>query len=63
MKRTLKSIRADMGMTQDEMAKRLGISKASYNKRETGKRPLLARELLQISVMSNIPCESIEIPL
>ena len=62
MKRTLKSIRADLGLTQEEMAKKLGLSTTSYKLRETGKRPLLARELLQISVMSSIPCENIEIP-
>lgn len=63
MKRTLKSIRADLGMTQKEMAAKLGISKTSYLKRETGQTPLLARELLQISIMSNVPCENIEIPV
>lgn len=63
MKRTLKSIRADMGCTQKEMAEKLGISLVAYNKKEKGKSPLLAKELLLISKLSAIPCEDIILPV
>lgn len=63
IKRTIKSIRADLGLNQLEFAKKLGISQATLQKKETGKNPLLARELALISQISNVPMEDIKIPL
>lgn len=61
IKRSLKSIRIDLKLEQSDMAKRLNISKSSYQKKETGKAPLLARELSKISKMSRISMDDIEI--
>ena len=44
------------------MAEKLNISFASYQKKEMGKSPLLAREMNKISEMSGIPMADIEIP-
>lgn len=63
MKRTLKGIRADLNMTQEEMAKMLGITKLSYLKKENGERPLLASELIKISEMAKVSANDIVIPL
>ncbi len=61
IKRTLKSIRIDMKLKQDEMANKLGISPSSYQKKENGEVALLARELVAISELSRVPLEDIEI--
>ena len=62
MKRTLKSIRIDLGLKQSELAKKINISYATYQKKENGESPLLARELKRISELSGIPMTDIEIP-
>ncbi len=62
-KRTLKSIRIDLGFTQVEMAKFLDMPYATYRSREEGLHPLLARELSAISQASGVPMEDIIIPL
>lgn len=61
-KRKLASIRFDLGLTQEDMAKAIGISYSAYQKKEQGKAPLLAMELKIISEMSDIQMEDIEIP-
>ena len=61
MKRSLKGIRVDLGLTQEDMAKAMGVSKVAWNKKEKGKVPLLAMELIRISDMSNVPMSEIEV--
>jgi DNA-binding XRE family transcriptional regulator len=61
MKRSLKGIRVDLGLTQEDMAKAMGVSKVTWNKKEKGKVPLLALELIRISDMSNVPMSEIEV--
>lgn len=43
------------------MAIKLGISPSSYQKKESGETPLLARELVAISELSQVPITDIEI--
>ena len=43
------------------MAKAMGVSKVTWNKKEKGKVPLLALELIRISDMSNVPMSEIEV--
>lgn len=59
MKRTLKGIRGDLNLTMEDMAKALNISVTSYFKKEHGKVPLLASELIKISEMANISTNDI----
>lgn len=61
-KRKLQSIRADLGLSQEEMAKKLGISYSAYQKKEQAKAPLLASELRTIARISGVKEEDIEIP-
>lgn len=61
IKRTLKSIRADLKLDQADMAKLLGLSLAGYQKKERGETPLLARELLIIAEVSKVPIGDIEV--
>lgn len=60
--RRLASIRADLGIGQEEMAKMLGISYSAYQKKEQGRSPILASELKTISEMSGISMDDIYIP-
>lgn len=60
--RNLKSIRVDLNLTQEEMAEKLKMPYPTYQRKEQGRSPLLAVELLEISKLSGIPMESIEIP-
>lgn len=60
--RTLKSIRADLGLNQDEMARVLQMSRSTYAQKERGVRQLLAIELRRISKLSSVPMEEIVIP-
>lgn len=59
--RSLKSIRADMKLTQEEFAKLVGISFSAYAKKEQGKLPLLARELREIAKVSKVDEKDIEV--
>ena len=55
MKRTIKSIRIDLGLTQEEMAKTLNISTTSYLLKENGKREFTASEFTKICEIANVP--------
>ena len=61
-KRTLKGIRADLGLSQEQMAEKIGCARVSYANKEAGRSPLLARELVIISILAKIPMEQIKIP-
>ena len=45
----IKGERIAKGISQDQMAKALGVSRAAYSKRETGKVPITADELAIIA--------------
>ena len=60
-KRSLKSIRADLGLSQEKMAEKIGIARVTYASKENGTAPLLASELIMISVLSGLPMEQIEV--
>lgn len=51
----LKNERMDLGLTQKEMAKRLGLSYQRYVNCENGKRPLINRRLR--SILSAAECK------
>ena len=54
MKRTLKSIRADLNLSQKEMAKKLGIGFQTYRNKELYHSELTATELMLICNMAKI---------
>lgn len=58
-KRSLKGIRADLELTQRQMADKLGISEVSYRNVEKGNRDLLAKELEIIAKLANLKMEEI----
>lgn len=59
MKWNVKAIRARLGMTQSEMAVKLGISTSSYASKEAGKSDFTFREVKTICEMSNISLDDI----
>ena len=59
--RTLKGIRADLGLTQQEMAAKLGISDVTYRNKEKYATELTASELMLISKLASISPELIKI--
>ena len=61
MERTLKSIRFDLGLSQKELAKKLGISELSYRNKEQYRTGLTAKELIQISELSDIDPRDIKL--
>lgn len=54
MKRTIKGIRYDAGLTQSEMAKKLGISEATYINYENGKSKIPYKVAIMICDICNI---------
>lgn len=50
----MKAFRLSLGMTQEEFARSLGLSKSTYNNYETGARDPGAPFLIQVSKMYNI---------
>lgn len=54
MKRTLKGIRNDLNLTQKEMANKLNIPIATYQRYETGKSPIPINIAIKIADYGNI---------
>ena len=54
MKRTLKGIRNDLNLTQKEMANKLNIPIATYQRYETGKSPIPIDIAIKIAYYGNI---------
>ncbi|MCI7157711.1 MAG: helix-turn-helix transcriptional regulator [Bacilli bacterium] len=54
MKRTLKGIRNDLNLTQKEMANKLNIPIATYQRYETGKSPIPIDIAIKIADYGNI---------
>ena len=54
MKRTLKGIRNDLNLTQKEMANKLNIPIATYQRYETGKTPMPIDVAIKIADYGNI---------
>ncbi len=54
MKRTLKGLRTDLGLTQIEMAKKLGVSIATYQRYENYVYKIPSAVLVKIADMVNI---------
>lgn len=55
------AIRVQLGFTQKEMAKLMGITETTYNLKANGKREWKASELTKLSQLSNIPIGNIKI--
>ena len=45
----LKAVRVELGYTQEDVAKLMGIVPMTYQRKETGKRDFTASELLELS--------------
>ena len=61
MSRSLKGIRFDLGLSQSEMADKLGISEGSYRNKELYRTGLTAKELIEISNLANVDPREIKI--
>lgn len=56
--RYIKGLRNFKGLTQTEMAKTMGLSLTSYNKKENGKVPFTLEEVKFLSDFYNVPVEN-----
>lgn len=54
MKRTLKSIRVDLNLTQEEMAKKIGVGIQTWRNKEAYVTELTATELMLICQLSGV---------
>lgn len=61
MKRTIKGIRCDLGLTQDELAEKLGISGQSMRNKESYRHSLTANELLILADLAKIDPREIKL--
>lgn len=57
----IKGERIAKGITQEEMANALGISRAAYSKKETGRLPIFADELAIIATCLDVGVDNIGI--
>lgn len=55
----LRAKRVELGLRQEDMANRLGITLATYSLKESGKREFVASEILQILNILNSKFEDI----
>lgn len=51
----LRNHRRNANMTEEELARRLGTSKANISKTETGDRPITFKHLLRVSAVLQLP--------
>jgi transcriptional regulator with XRE-family HTH domain len=61
--RRIRSARAYAGLTQEDMAERLGISTVTYKRVEQAKRPVELRELARISEITQMPTNFFSVDL
>lgn len=61
MKLKVEAIRKQLGMTQEELAKILGITPTTYALKEKKIREFKGSELVKISKLANISLDEIEI--
>ena len=55
-------LRTELGLTQQEFAKKIGISQAAYSAKETGKTPVTVPEAIRILQISGRRFEDIFLP-
>ena len=60
-KRTLKGLRSDLGLTQEEMAKKVGVSTSAYQKYETYQHKIPAEVLFTVAKLCKIDPTEIRI--
>lgn len=60
-KRSIKGIRIDLGLSQKDMGKKLGLSESAYRKKESYETRLLAEELLKLADIANIDPRDIRV--
>lgn len=58
-KSNIKAIRVKLGLTQQDMAKKLGMSKSAYCSKENNKRRFTIEEAYKISEIFGLPIEKI----
>lgn len=61
MKRTIKGIRCDLGMSQEELAKFLGITTQSLRNKEQYKTPLTVKELLVLCDLAKLDPREVQV--
>ena len=57
--RKLRGLRAEYGLTQEEVAKKIGISTNSYNRKERGKRKFTLIEAKKLADLFDVSIEDI----
>ncbi len=62
MNRSLSEVRIEMGYTQDDMSKLLGIGTSTYNQYETGARSVPADVAIEISKILDISVNEFFLP-
>ena len=62
MQNKLYALRKDNGITQEEMANKLGISRVSYGKKERGSSEFTQDEMFEISKIFNRTINDIFLP-
>jgi len=55
-------LRTELGLTQQEFAKKIGISQAAYSAKETGKTPVTVPEAIRILQISGRRFEDVFLP-
>lgn len=61
MKRTIKGIRCDLKMSQEELAKFLGITTQSLRNKEQYKTPLTVKELLALCDLAKLDPRDVQV--
>lgn len=56
---TLRACRVNAGLTQDELASKLGVSAATINSWEQGNTKITVDKLMALSELSNVPMNCI----
>lgn len=61
MKRTLKGIRAELNLTQEEMAKKMGVGIQTWRNKELYVTELTATELMLLCSLANVRPEDVKL--
>lgn len=59
--RTIKGVRIDLGLTQEEMAEELGISVVAYRNKEAYRTELTASQFVKLLSMSGLGAHEIKV--
>jgi len=62
IKRSIRNARKEMGMTQGQMASKLGISQPAYSYYESGDKPIPVKNLRKIAEILDLPYDMLANP-